>query len=43
MGLVVDYQNNQTNVGFAEALAIRRIKPDLCVQKEFVVHLALPW
>ena len=28
---------------FAEACAIRRIKPDLCVQKDFVVHLALPW
>ena len=28
---------------FAEACAIRRIKPDLCVQKDFFVHLALPW
>ena len=28
---------------FAEACAIRRMKPYLCVQKDFVVHLALPW
>ena len=28
---------------FVEASAICRIKPDLCVHKNFAVHLALPW
>ena len=28
---------------FAEAVAINRSKPSLCVQKQFVFHLRLPW
>ena len=40
---IIARMKNSQLLRFAEASAIRRIKPDLCVQKEFVVHLALPW
>ena len=28
---------------FAKAVIIRRTKPALCIQKQFVVNLSLPW
>ncbi|CAH8582464.1 unnamed protein product [Heterobilharzia americana] len=38
------YRNNQGRIlKFAEALAIRKLNPPLCVQKQFVVSLNLPW
>ena len=40
---VITRARNAQLLRFAEASAIRRIKPDLCVQKDFVAHLALPW
>ena len=40
---IIDQMKNPQLLRFAEASAIRIIKPDLCVQKEFVVHLALSW
>ena len=33
---------NTQSLRFAEAFAIRAIKPDLCVQKGFAVHIASP-
>ncbi|CAH8491924.1 unnamed protein product [Heterobilharzia americana] len=38
------YRNNQGRIlKFAEALAIRKLNPPLCVQKQFIVSLNLPW
>ena len=34
---------NKLVLRFAEALAIKRLKPSLCIQKDFVINLALPW
>ena len=39
---VITRARNAQLLRFAEASAIRRIKPDLCVQKDLVVRLALP-
>ncbi|CAH8484591.1 unnamed protein product [Schistosoma mattheei] len=40
---VISKQPNSSLLKFAEAIAIRRQKPDLCIQKETVVNLSLPW
>ncbi|CAH8643572.1 unnamed protein product [Schistosoma mattheei] len=40
---VISKQPNSSLLKFAEAVAIRRQKPDLCVQKEMVINLSLPW
>jgi hypothetical protein len=40
---IVSRQNNATLLRWAEAVAIRRLRPNLCVQKEMVLTLALPW
>jgi predicted GIY-YIG superfamily endonuclease len=40
---VLTRQSTATLLRFAEAVAIRRMKPNLCVQKEMVVNLCLPW
>ena len=34
---------NRRILRFAEAIAISRLKPELCVQKKLFVQLALPW
>ena len=39
----IHLNNWNISIKYAEASGFRRIKPDLCVQKQFVVHLALPW
>ncbi|VDP55692.1 unnamed protein product [Schistosoma margrebowiei] len=40
---VINKQSNSNLLKFAEALAIKRLKPDLCIQKETVINLSLPW
>jgi hypothetical protein len=40
---VISIQRNARLLRFAEAVAIRRMKPELCVQKDMVQSLALPW
>jgi hypothetical protein len=40
---IVIRQNSVTLLRGAEAVAITRLKPNLCVQKEMVLALALPW
>jgi hypothetical protein len=40
---VISRQSKPNVLRWAEAVAIRRLKPDLCVQKEMVLTLALPW
>ena len=40
---VINRARNAQLLRFAESSAIRRIEQDLCVQKDFVAHLALPW
>ena len=38
------YKNGQGRLlKYAEALAIRKFKPPLCVQKQFIISLNLPW
>ena len=40
---VVTRQQTFSFLRIAEAVAIKRYKPDLCIQKEAVVGLNLPW
>ena len=40
---IINRQNHSKLLRFAEACSIRKLKPDLCVQKEFVTPLSLPW
>ena len=40
---VVSKQRNRKMLAIAEACAIRIYKPALCIQKEMVVNLNLPW
>ncbi|CAH8863643.1 unnamed protein product [Trichobilharzia szidati] len=40
---IINKQKKPNLLRFAEAIAIRRLKPNLCTQKETVVNLALPW
>ncbi|CAH8489333.1 unnamed protein product [Schistosoma haematobium] len=40
---VINKQSNSNLLKFAEAIAIKRLKPDLCIQKETVINLSLSW
>ena len=40
---IINRQNSSILLKFAEAISIKRLKPDLCVQKETVISLSLPW
>ncbi|CAH8473689.1 unnamed protein product [Schistosoma haematobium] len=40
---MVNKQSSSNLLKFAEAIAIKRLKPDLCTQKETVINLSLPW
>ncbi|CAH8649406.1 unnamed protein product [Schistosoma intercalatum] len=40
---VINKQSNSNLLKFAEAIAIKRLKPDLCIQKETIINLSLPW
>nr|CAH8822876.1 unnamed protein product [Trichobilharzia regenti] len=40
---IINKQNSSILLKFAEAISIKRLKPDLCVQKEAVISLSLPW
>jgi hypothetical protein len=40
---IVFKHRNRRILRFAEAAAIRRFKPNLCKQLDFVTSLALPW
>ena len=40
---VVFSHQNKRILQYAEALIIKRLKPELCVQKDLFVKLALPW
>ena len=40
---IVYATRNEQLLGFAEAVAIRKHKPPLCVQKDLSVSLKLPW
>jgi hypothetical protein len=40
---IIFKHRNRRILRFAEAAAIRRFKPDLCKQLDFVTSLALPW
>ena len=40
---ILNQQGTESLLRLAEASLIRRYSPDLCVQKEHVTHLALPW
>ena len=35
--------NNGKLLRFIEALAIKKFNPDLCIQKQFILTLQLPW
>ena len=40
---VIIKQPNSLLIRFSEACAIRRLKPNLCKQPDFVTSLSLPW
>lgn len=40
---VIHRHQNVTHLRILEALAIKRESPDLCIQKDFVLSLILPW
>nr|CAH8867638.1 unnamed protein product [Trichobilharzia regenti]CAH8868788.1 unnamed protein product [Trichobilharzia regenti] len=40
---IINRQRSSILLKFAEAISIKRLKPDLCVQKESVISLSLPW
>ena len=40
---IVNRQHSLTLLKLAEACLIRRLQPDLCVQKQYVIPLGLPW
>ncbi|CAH8838228.1 unnamed protein product [Trichobilharzia szidati] len=40
---ILNRQRTANLLRFAEAIAIKRFKPDLCIQKESVINLSLPW
>ena len=40
---VINKQSNSKLLKFAKACAIRIYRPNLCIQKEMVVNLSLPW
>ena len=40
---IISRQSKPQLLRIAEAVAIQNYKPDLCIQKEFVVGLHLPW
>ena len=40
---IISKQRSTTALRFAEAIAIKKLKPDLCIQKETVINLLLPW
>ncbi|VDP39225.1 unnamed protein product [Schistosoma curassoni] len=40
---VINKQSSSNLLKVAEALAIKRLKPDLCIQKKRVINLSLPW
>ena len=40
---VIGRARNSRELAFKEAVSIRRLKPPLCVQKQMVINLALPW
>ncbi|VDP99351.1 unnamed protein product [Trichobilharzia regenti] len=40
---IINRQSTSSLLRFAEAIAIKRLKPDFCVQKESVVGLQLLW
>ena len=40
---VIIKQSNSKLLKFAKVCAIRIYRPNLCIQKEMVVNLSLPW
>ena len=40
---IISYQTKPQLLRISEAVAIHNYKPDLCIQKEFVVGVHLPW
>ncbi|CAH8681898.1 unnamed protein product [Schistosoma haematobium] len=40
---VINRQRSTTTLRFAEAIMIKKLKPDLCIQKETLISLSLPW
>ncbi|CAH8579144.1 unnamed protein product [Schistosoma curassoni] len=40
---IINRQRTTTTHRFAEAIAIKKLKPDLCIQKETLINLSLPW
>ena len=40
---MINKQSNSKLLKFAEACAIRIYRPNLCIQKEMVDNLSLPW